>query len=57
MSTASIRKPMIIKSNKSANIIADVLESRAQTTAKDLYPVSVKEIKAKSILALLRASK
>ncbi|MBP5442055.1 MAG: hypothetical protein J6Y60_02335 [Treponema sp.] len=57
MSTASIRKPMIITSEKSAKVIADVLEMTPKTTNNKIYPQSVKEIKGKTILGLLKRAK
>ncbi len=57
MSTASIRKPLIITSDKSAKVIADILDSsKKKVTSKDSL-LSVKEIKDKSVLSLLKGMK
>ena len=57
MSTASIKKPMIITSDKSAKIIADVLDSAAKKTVSKPSRVSVSEIKGKSLLSFLKGVK
>ena len=52
MSTASIRKPLIISTDESARIIADVLEN----TRKDNYvlkPTFIREESKKSLLNFL----
>ncbi len=57
MSTASIRKPLIITSDKSAKVIADILDSsKKKVTSKDSL-LSVKEIKDKPVLSLLKGMK
>ncbi len=57
MSTASIRKPLIIASDKSAKVIADILDSsKKKVTSKDSL-LSVKEIKDKPVLSLLKGMK
>lgn len=57
MSTASIKKPMIITSDKSAKIIADVLDSVEKKSESKPSRVSVSEVRGKSILSFLKGIK
>lgn len=57
MSTASIKRPLIITSDKSANIIANVLESKAKRTDFGKPLVAIEEIKEKSVLSFLKTAK
>ena len=57
MSTSSIKKPMIITSDKSAKIIADVLDSVVKKSESKPSRVSVNEIKGKSLLSFLKGIK
>ena len=57
MSTASIKKPMIITSDKSAKIIADVLDSATKNSVAKPSRVSVSEVKGKSLLSFLKGIK
>ncbi len=57
MSTASIRKPLIITSDKSAKIIADVLDFASDKASSKTPRVCAKEIKDKPVLSLVKKSK
>lgn len=57
MSTASIKKTMLITSDKSVKIIPDVLDSAVNKTVPKPYRVSISEIKGKSLLSFLKGIK
>lgn len=54
MSTASIKKPLVIRSDDSAKIIADILDSPSNKTAVQPPFISVKEITGKTALAFIK---
>lgn len=57
MSTASIRKPLIITSDKEAAIIADILDSASDKADSKSPQVFIKEIKDKFPLSFIKESK
>lgn len=57
MSTASIRKPLIIKSNKSAKILADVLDSKKEPQASETAPANITMSSSGSLISFLRTAK
>lgn len=57
MSTSSIRKPLIIKSNKSAKILADVLDSKKKPLNSETPPANITINSNISMISFLRTAK
>lgn len=54
MSTAGIKEPLVIRSDKSAKIIADILDSPSDKAVAQPSRISVKEITEKTALAFIK---
>ncbi len=57
MSTASIKKPLIIKSDKSAKILADILDSKKEPQNSETPPANVTVTSGSTIISFLRTAK